>query len=94
MEDGDEATPYYNDHDNFIKQYFFASYKKDTLIATTIMEVNCCGKTIADIKYSGDTLYLMTRHVSAEACTCIEFRKYTYTIHNPDNKKLVIYSEE
>ena len=94
MEDGEHATPYYMNHENFIEPYFSVDYKTDTLSVTTIKEVNCCGETVADIKTSNDTLYLMTRHISDEACTCVEFRKYTYTIHNKDNKKFIIKSEK
>lgn len=94
MKDGEDATPYYMNHVNFIEPYFSIDYKIDTLSVTTIMEVNCCGKTVADIRISNDTLYLMTRHVSDEACTCVEFRKYTYTIHNTENKEFIIKSEK
>lgn len=93
MDDGEQANGYYHNHENFIKPYFSAVYKTDTLTTTTLREVNCCGKTVGEIKMAGDTIYLFTRHTSDVACTCVEFRKYTYVIHNPENKEFMIKSE-
>ena len=63
MNDGEQATPYYTNHKNFIKPYFKTTYQKDTLIVTTLMEINSCGKSVGDIRISNDTLYLMTKNL-------------------------------
>ncbi len=92
MEYGEEADGYHNDHENFIKDYFSELQKGDTLIVTTLIEVNACGKTIGDIEFSGDTLFLKTRQIADEVCASTMFEKFTYRIYNPDNKKYEIQS--
>ncbi|MBL7831266.1 MAG: hypothetical protein JNK41_09590 [Saprospiraceae bacterium] len=94
MEDGEQADGYYQNHDNFIKEYFSEAQSGDTLIVTTLMKVNACGKTIGDIEFSGDTLFLKTRQISDEVCASVVYEKFTYRIYNPEKKKYQIESEE
>ncbi len=93
MEDGEEADGYHEDYENFIKDYFSEEQNGDTLIVTTLIEVNACGKTIGDIEFSGDTLFLKTKQIADEVCASTMFKKFTYRIHNPDKKKYDIQSE-
>src|SRR5690554_3994194 len=93
VEDGEEADGYHEDYENFIKDYFSEEQNGDTLIVTTLIEVNACGKTIGDIEFSGDTLLLKTRQIADEVCASTMFKKFTYRIHNPDKKKYDIQSE-
>lgn len=93
MEDGEEADGYHEDYENFFKDYFLEEQNGDTLIVTTLIEVNACGKTIGDIEFSGDTLFLKTRQIADEVCASTMFEKFTYRIHNPDKKKYEIQSE-
>ena len=89
----EEADGYHEDYENFIKDYFSEEQNGDTLIVTTLIEVNACGKTIGDIEFSGDTLFLKTRQIADEVCASTMFEKFTYRIHNPDKKKYKIQSE-
>lgn len=93
MEDGEKADGYHENYENFIKDYFSEYQNGDTLIVTTLIEVNACGKTIGDIEFSGDTLFLKTRQIADEVCASTMFEKFTYRIHNPDKKKYEIQSE-
>ena len=93
MEDGASATPFYIEHENFIKPYFKTLYQNDTIVVSTLMEVNSCGESIGDIKISHDTLYLLTKNVANEVCTSVVFKKFTYFISNPGNKQYIIVSE-
>ena len=93
MEDGENADGYYDNYETFIKDYFSEKQKDDTLIVTTLIEVNACGETIGDIQFSGDTLFLKTKQISDEVCSSIMFEKFTYRIYNPDKKKYQIQSE-
>lgn len=94
MEDGEDVNSYYNDYENFIKPYFSTDYKIDTLIVTTLIEINSCAEIVADIKISNDTLYLLTKNIGDFACTSVNFNKFTYTIYNPENKRFTIISEK
>src|SRR5690554_486183 len=93
MEDGEEADGYHENYHNFIKDYFSVEQKGDTLIVTTLIEVNSCGKTIGDIKFSGDTLFLRTKQIAEELCASTMFEKFTYRIYNPKKIEYVILSE-
>lgn len=93
MEDGKEADSYHEDYENFIKDYFSEEQNGDTLIVTTLIEVNTCGKTIGDIEFLGDKLFLKTRQITDEVCASTMFEKFTYRIHNPEKKKYEIQSE-
>jgi len=93
MEDGEEADGYHEEYENFIKDYFSEEQIADTLIVTTLIAVNTCGKTIGNIEFSGDTLFLKTRQTADELCASTMFEKFTYRIHNPDKKKYEIQSE-
>lgn len=93
MEDVEAADGYHEDYDNFIKDYFSVEQIGDTLIVSMLFQVNACGRTIGDIEFSGDTLFLKTRQIADEVCTSIMYEKFTYSIHNPDKKKYEIQSE-
>lgn len=93
MDDGPEADGYHENYENFIKDYFSEEQNGDTLLVMTLIEVNACGKTIGDIDFSGDTLFLKTRQISDEVCTSTMFEKFTYRINNPARKKYIIQSD-
>lgn len=80
MNDGANADGYYQNRKSFIKPFISCDFRNDTLYASTLYEVNTCGKTIGDIKISNDTLYLFVKQIGSEACTSVEFRKYNYVI--------------
>lgn len=90
MEASNEAMGYYNDRTSFIKPFISNEYKGDTLIATTLHEINGCAKTIGQIKFSNDTLYLLTKREGDEACASVEFHKFKYTIVKKDIKTYTI----
>lgn len=90
MGDGEQATGYYENRDVFIKPYVSKSYSGDTLRAETLKEINSCGKTIGNIKFSNDTLYLKAKLVSDEFCSSVEFHKFKYTIVKKDIKTYTI----
>ena len=92
MEDGEHASGYYTDHENFIKPYFSEKQFGDTLVLTTLKKINACGKTIGDIRISKDTLFLESKMISDEACTSVTFTKFTYRIENPTKQKYIIKS--
>ncbi|NVK29057.1 MAG: hypothetical protein HWE14_13470 [Flavobacteriia bacterium] len=94
MEDGEHADGYYNNHLDFIKPHFSTEYQRNTLTVTTLIEINSCAETVPDIRISNDTLYLLTRQISDEACASVTFNKFTYVIHNPENKRFTIESEK
>lgn len=89
-EDGVSMDGYYSDREKFIKPYFSISYRNDTIVATTIHEINACGKTEGQIQISGDTLFLQTIHTSDEVCASVVFHKYTYYIRNTGKKKFIV----
>ena len=76
-----------------IDKLYYSTENKDTLIVTTLIEVNACGQTIGDIEFSGDTLFLKTRQITVDVCASTMFEKFTYRIHNPDKKKYEVLSE-
>lgn len=92
MEDGDQATAYYTDHENFIKPYLSESQLGDTLVLTTLKEINACGRTEGDIRFSGDTIFLETKLSSQETCASVVFHKFTYKVNNPTKQKYFIRS--
>lgn len=94
MEDGGNSDGFHNNYDNFIKDYFSKKQNGDTLIITTLFEVNACGQTIGDIEFYGDTLFLKTKHISDEVCTSIRFEKFIFRIHNPNNEKYKIITKK
>jgi len=94
MNDGIEANSYYTNHKKFIKPYFKTIYKKDTLIVSTLIEINSCGETVGEIDFSNDTLYLLTKLISNEACASVVFHKFTYVIQNLENEKYFIVSKK
>jgi hypothetical protein len=92
MGDGDHATAYYVDRNRFIKPYLSKSYIGDTLHVTTLHEVNSCARTIGKVKFSNDTLYLLTERQGDVVCTSVEFRKFSYTIkRNEIDKFQIVY---
>jgi hypothetical protein len=94
MEDGDHASGYYTDHENFIKSYISEKQSGDTLIVTTLKEINACGKTVGDIRISKDTLFLETKNVSDESCASVTFNKFTYRIENSTKQKYIVKSSK
>lgn len=90
MEDSEAANGYYDNREEFIQPYFSVKYLHDTIVATTLHEINACGKTDAQIIISGDTLFLQTINNSKEVCASIKFHKYTYVILNPSNKRFIV----
>lgn len=92
-EGGPGMNDFYNDHAVFIKQYFTNDTHGDTLIVTTLKEVNACGNAIANITISNDSIYLLTNELSDILCTSSSFNTYTYKIYNPEKKQYVIVSE-
>ena len=90
MDDGDSADPYYSNPQRFKKPYITTLYTGDTLKVSTIHEVNKCAETVGKIKFSNDSLHLLTEDVGDIQCTAVEFRKFTYTIVKSDIEKYTI----
>lgn|SRR5690606_2357654 len=80
MDDGEVASAYYEDRENFIEPFLSATYSGDTLTVTTLHEINGCAEIIGDIKFGKDTLYLLTKIVSDEVCTSVKFNLFEYVI--------------
>jgi len=78
--DGQQMTGYYKDREEFIKPYTSRKYSGDTLRVETLHEINSCAETIGDIKFSNDTLFLLTKIVTDEVCGAVKFHKFKYTI--------------
>jgi hypothetical protein len=93
MECGEELDGDLQDYEKLKKEYFSVEQNGDTLIVTTLNEVNSCGKTIGFIEFSGDSLFLKTRQIADDVCTSTMFEKFTYRILNPDKIKYKIRSE-
>lgn len=53
-----EDFTYYDDHENFIREYFSVDYSDKQIIATTLIEVNCSDSIQGKIDVSNDTIYL------------------------------------
>ena len=92
-EDGEKMDGYYNNHKEFIKPYSSDKQIGDTLVVSTLHEINACGETVGDISYSGDTLFLKTKQIGNEVCASIVFSKFTYKILNRNKTKYKIVSE-
>lgn len=91
MEDGANLDGYYENRMKFIRPYVSVKYFGDTLLkVSTLHEVNTCGETVACIKFSNDTLFLLTKHVGNEMCTSVEFRKYYYVVRKDNIVDYVI----
>lgn len=90
MEDGAQATGYYQDRADFIKPYVQQHYAGDTLRVETLHEINSCGETVGAIAWSNDTLYLSAKLVGDEVCTSVEFHRFVYTIVKQDVERYVI----
>lgn len=90
MADGETTTDYYKNRNAFIQPFTKVEFLKDTIKATTLHEINSCGKTVGKIKLSNDTIYLLTEHISREECTSVQFNKFTYLIRNSANKRYAI----
>ena len=87
MEDGDHADGYYSNRDSFITPYQSVSYHGDTLVATTLHEVNTCAKTVADVRLSHDTLFLLIDRKDKGGCASVEFRLFRYVVRVPEGEK-------
>lgn len=94
MDDSEDVDGYHLDYENFIKDYYSEEYKRDTLIVTTLYEVNACGNTIGDIEFSGDTLFLKIKQIAEEICASSMFETFTYRIYNPEKRKYKILTKK
>jgi|GEM_PF-3577775 len=83
---------YYDDHKNFINDYFSVNYHEKQIIATTLIEVNCIDSIIGKIDVSNDTIYLIRDILMTDDRVCSEFHKFTFTISNPNDNKYKIIS--
>ncbi len=91
MQDGEQANGYYENRNVFIKPYCERMYiGSDTLSVKTLHEINSCAKTIGDIRFSNDTLYLSTKIVSNEVCSSVEFHQFKYVITRKNIKEYTI----
>ena len=87
---GPHMSGYYQNRDEFIKPYTSKSYSGDTLRVETLHEVNSCAETIGIIRFSNDSLALLTKIVSDEVCTSVEYHRFKYTIVKKGIKNYII----
>ncbi len=88
--DGGEIDEEYGSVQQFEKQNLKITYLTDTIFAEAVIAVNSCGKAIAEIKFSKDSLVLTTIETKELLCNSLEWYKYQYWIANPKNKKFVV----
>lgn len=84
---GPAVFGYSRNRAKFIKSYCSKKYSHDTLIVTTLHDVNECGEEIGKIEFSNDTLFLLTEFVDSIGCSSEVLKKYTYFIVKEDIKK-------
>jgi hypothetical protein len=80
MEDGGHADGYISNRKSFIKPYCSIKYSGDTMITTTLHDINGCATTIGDIQFSNDSLFLKTRVIGDVYCTSTVYQKFKYVI--------------
>lgn len=80
MDDGPQADGYIINRDKFIKPYVSSEISGDTLIASTLFEINSCAETIGNIIIRNDSLFLETKVIGTTFCTSTEFHQFKYTI--------------
>lgn len=90
MDDGTSADGYYKNRLKFIKPYTSVKYVNDTIVATTLQEINSCGHSEGIIEVKSDTIHLLTKHTSWAKCASVQFCKYRYVILNPKRKQYKI----
>jgi len=90
MDDGEMANEYYTNRAKFIAEYTSTFYSGDTLNAETLQEINSCGESICDIKFSNDTLYLLVKQIGNETCASVQFHQFHYTIVKENIEQYVI----
>lgn len=83
---------YYDDHENFIKDYFSVEYTDKKIIATTLIEVNCSDSIKGSIDISNDTIYLKSEIIMTDDRLCSGFHKFRFVISNPENKHYTVIS--
>lgn len=87
-----EDFTYYDDHKNFIREYFSVDYPDKQIIATTLIEVNCSDSIQGKIDVSNDTIYLKSDIIQTDDRLCSGFHKFRFVISNPENKRYTIVS--
>lgn len=83
---------YFNDHENFISEYFSVAYLENEIVATTLMEMDCVDSVIGKINVSRDTIFLKKELVMTDDRLCGGFHKFTFHISNPENKRYTVVS--
>lgn len=83
---------YFDDHKNFIADYFSVNYVADTLYVTTLMHEHCDDDSEGIIDFTDKTIYLKVKQTMASEKYCPEFYKYSYVIYNPGGKKYDVVS--
>lgn len=89
-EDGEEMNNYFENREIFIKNYTSAKYTNDTLVATTLIDLDPCSEYKGNIRFSNDTLYLLQYVVEGDYCSSTEFYKFEYTIVKKNIEKYYI----
>lgn len=87
-----EDFTYYDDHENFIREYFSVDYTDKQIIATTLIEVNCSDSISGRIAIAHDTIFLKYDILMTDDRLCSEFHKFRFVISNPENKHYTIIS--
>ena len=91
MEDGDESTGYYMNREKFITPYkSYTLLGTDTLLVSTLHQVNACEERGGDVLFKGDTLFLETKSVSGNPCASVIFKKYSYKIFKKGISKFYV----
>jgi hypothetical protein len=88
----EEDWSYYDDHENFIQEYFSVNYLDKRIDVTTLIEVNCIDSIIGKIDVSNDTIFLISDIFMTDDRLCSEYHKFNFSIRNPENKRYAIIS--
>ncbi|UKN00293.1 hypothetical protein K6119_11160 [Paracrocinitomix mangrovi] len=83
MEGLENEELYFDDHQNFIKDYFSIEEKEDTLFVTTLMHEHCVDSSRGIIEIKDETIFLDREITMTGEQYCPVFYKYTYVIYNP-----------
>lgn len=94
MEGSEEADGYFDDYENFIRPNYSENQVGDTLILSTLIPVNACGEIVANIRFSGDTLFLGAKYVGGNKCMSYSFNKFTFSVSNPEKVKYIIRTDK
>jgi len=87
-----EDNAYYDDHENFIRDYFSVKYEDRRIVATTLIEVNCEDKIQGNIEFSNDTIYLKSVILMTDDRLCSGFHQFQFVISNPGNVRYKVVS--